>query len=285
MHPSDEESCATAVFFDNKKSVKRACDFLVRINTIKPTIRHLNEGKYLVANISSLFLRCPTGLTQQPGCQFYVFSVPCLCDISSGSTYFPPRLNHCFSKSDKATAVHPVNLAVLLHLAKYEYGAISDIYGNTTFNEKPAFEIPAMSLFKHNLSDLIANDRETDLILQRIANTIKSDKLVFQTLADPILDQLQFDDDSSMFSWTSVLAVSDTIVIVILSLAMGYLGFRVHTMPQVIAMLSASHKVDGKMVYLFPTSTTTTEMPVIIVKEQDNTICISTLACTFYKCH
>ena len=61
-------------------------------------------------------------------------------------------------------------------------------------------------------------------------------------------------------------------------------------MAQVIATLSASHKVDGKLVYLFPTTTMTTEMPVIIVKTQDNTIlycilsvCIITLSCTFYK--
>ena len=78
MHPIDEESCATAVFVDNKNSVKCACDFRVRINAIKPTILHLNEGEYLVANISSLFLRCPTGLTQQPGCQFCVFTVSCM---------------------------------------------------------------------------------------------------------------------------------------------------------------------------------------------------------------
>ena len=148
-------------------------------------------------NISDLFLRCPSGLHQQDGCSFCIINVPCLCDVSTDSMYYPPRLNYCLNKDDKPTAIHPVNLAVLMHVVE-EY-QIED-YGDTTFEDIPTSHIPAVQLFKHNLSDITAADKETDLSLKRIADAIRHDKLVFQTLADPILDQCS-EGDCPIATW------------------------------------------------------------------------------------
>ena len=279
MHPIAKPSCATALFFDNKQHIMENCDFRVQINVMKPTIIHINEGKYLLSNISHVFLRCPSGMRQERGCQFCVFTVPCLCDISTNSVYFPPRLNHCENDSKRTTRVHPVNLAVLSHFYREEQ--LFHISGDTLFEAIPAVSTPKMDLFHHNFSDFIAADNEDDLSLRRIASAIKNDKVIFQTLADPILDQLQWDDNNgSFFSWTTIITVSDTIIIVALCIAVAGLGFKVYTMSKVLAALQLAKAVEAEpFIYLIPTApVTTTEMSIIVVKEHDNTLLYFILA-------
>ena len=289
MHPIDEISCATSIFFDNKRTIMSSCDFRVQVNAMKPTITHINEGRYLMANISNVFLRCPSGLRQQQGCKFCILTVPCLCDISSGSSYFPPRLNHCLHNENKATILHPVNLAVLMYL--FHDHQISDIYGDTAYDKLPAIQTPALSLFKHNLSEVIANDKQNDLSLKRIADAIKNDKLVFQTLADPILDQLNLQDDNDEFSWTAIIAVSDSLLTIVLGVALAILGVKVYTMSKVIATLSMVKPAECKsLVFQYTSTTPTTLTPIVIIKERDDTILyiilffsLLTLAITFFR--
>ena len=288
LFPVHSESCTTAIFFDNRKAVLANCDFRVQVNAIKPNIIHISQGQYLVANVTNIFLRCPSGLRQQDGCKFCIITIPCLCDLSSGSVYFPPRVNHCMKDKDTTTTVHPVNLAVLMHV--YHDHQISDIYGDTTY-VLPAVNTPAMNLFKHNFSDFIAADKQQDLSLQRIADAIRNDKQIFQTLSDPILDKLEFEDDPSVFSWNSLATIIDTICIAALIILVIGLGFKVHTLTKVVATLQMANSVKPEpILYLFPTSTTTTANPIVIVKERDDTLLyiilvfsVFTLAITFYK--
>ena len=289
MFPVHEETCTTSLFFDNRKAIKENCDFRVKFNVMKPTMTHLNQGQYLVSNISDLFLRCPSGLRQQDGCSFCIINVPCLCDVSSDSMYYPPRLNHCLNEDDKPTTIHPVNLAVLMHVVE-EY-QIENIYGDTTFEDIPTSHTPAVQLFKHNLSDIIAADKETDLSLKRIADAIRHDKLVFQTLADPILDQLQVYEESS-FSWTSVVTIADTVLIGLLFCIAAFFGVKLYSVTQILAALSSVKPAEAKSYFYLRPPTTTTTLPTttIIIKEQDHTvmfvilsISLITLAVSLYK--
>ena len=290
MHPISEPSCATALFFDNKQQIMSYCNFRVQINVMKPTITHINEGKYLLSNISHVFLRCPSGMRQELGCQFCVFTVPCLCDISTNSVYFPPRLNHCQDDQTRATTVHPVNLAVLSYF--YEEEQLFHITGDTLFEDVPAVSTPKMDIFKHDFTKLIAADNEDDLSLRKIAESIKNDKRIFQTLADPILDSLDLTSEPELLSWTSIVTISDTVIIVVLCLAVSFLGVKVYTMAKVIATLQMAQPVKSKSIlYIIPTSsTTTTQVPVVVIKEPDNTVlylilalAVVTLALVMYR--
>ena len=290
MHPIAEPSCAIALFFDNKHNIQSYCDFRVQINAIKPSIIHINEGRYLLSNVTNIYLRCPSGMRQEKGCKFCVFAVPCLCDITTDAVYFPPRLNHCEDDATKVTVVHPVNLAVLAHFHDEEL--LYHINGDSLFEAPLAAPTPKINIFHHNFSEFIAADNKDDLSLQRIANAIKNDKIVFQTLADPILDQLHFDDDGSLMSWTSLIAISDTLIIAVLCVVVAGLGLKVYTMSKVLAALQLANAVEGRpYIYLLPsTPATTTDSTLVIIKESDTTImyiilvvAIVTLAGVVYK--
>ena len=244
LHPIREPSCTTAIFNDDKAKIREMCDFKIQVNAMKPTITHINAGQYLVSNVSHIFLQCPMGAHYQTGCQFCIFTVPCLCDISGGTTYFPPRVNHCLNRDDRATAVHPINLAVLLYVFK-DYD-VTHIYGDSTYLNIPDVQSRTTPLFRHNLTALLARDRDLDLSLQRIADAMANDKLIFETLSDPVLEPLDTSDAGGTFSMFNVTAIGDTILTAVLCVIVVILGVKVYSMSKVVNALSKGCRVESK---------------------------------------
>ena len=154
MHPIAKPSCAIVLFFYNKHNIQSYCGFRDQINAIKPSVIHINEGRYLLSNVTNIYLRCPSGMRQVKGCKFCVFTVPCFCDISTDAVHFPPRLNHCEDDATKATVVHPVNLAVLTHFHDEEL--LYHINGDSLFQAPLAAPTPKINIFHHNFSEFIA---------------------------------------------------------------------------------------------------------------------------------
>ena len=56
-----QSSCITALFFEHRQAVKELCQYKVKVNAIQPEIQHIENGRYLVVNISELLLNCPSG--------------------------------------------------------------------------------------------------------------------------------------------------------------------------------------------------------------------------------
>ena len=277
MYPVSKQSCVTSLFFDDKKFIMESCNFRVQLNTMQPNVQHLNTGQYLMSNVSHYFLRCPSGVTQKRGCNFCVLAVPCLCDISTDLAYFPPRLNECVDNSSQPTSSHPVNLAVLMHF--FAENQLDHIDGDTTFDRWPSVSTPDMKIFQHKFADFITADRSTDLSLKKVAEAVRNDKVIFQTLAEPILHKLPAISEDDSMSLMSILTVSDTAVTVVLCVVVAYICVRLHLLiNMVIAMKSLPMAKSQRFVNIFQTTTTTMAPPVVVVREQNDTILYAILA-------
>ena len=133
-------SCITALFFDDKHTIKELCDFRVTLNSITPKIIHLYHGKYLIQNVSKMYQKCPSGRQQIPRCAFCIYSVPCFCDLATDVIYFPPRLTHCTNTNGSVSPEHSVNLAMLLHI--YEMDEIKHIEADAKYAKTPLVNTP-----------------------------------------------------------------------------------------------------------------------------------------------
>ena len=140
LYPSVQQSCLTALFFDNPKEIKEFCDFRVILHKLAPSIQHLAVGRYIVSNVKTLFLTCPQGHQTHPGCSFCIYDVPCGCSFASETVYFPPRLGHCSTDNETATTLHPVILAILMHF--YEHDKLDHIHADSLFHDVPSVLLP-----------------------------------------------------------------------------------------------------------------------------------------------
>lgn len=270
LHQVVHSSCLSAIFFQNTHQIKEICDFRVMLDSVKPTVKHINQGQYLISNVTDLFFTCPDGRLRKPGCGFCLVQVPCLCDLASEHFYFPPRLGHCSNISDDPTTVHPINLAVLVHFYKQEQ--LLHLKANTIFNSTPMVNIPEIRVFSHNLSKIIADDRTTDLSLKRIAQSMKDEKQVFRSLADPVLDSLDDLQADDLFSWKVILTIVNSGLIVLLIAAAIFLFCKIRIMHMALLAVAVTPRVQSAGVHVIPTTTIpTTQMPVH-VHAYDNTL-------------
>ena len=280
LHPITKLSCITAIFFDDKQVIKELCDFRVTLNSIQPTLIHLHHGNYLVLNVTRMYQKCPTGRQQIQGCPFCIYSVPCFCDIATDEIYYPPRLTHCTKSNGTVTMAHSVNLAMLLHV--FELDEIKHIKAETKFAKKPIVVTPPLKLFKHNFSEMIAQDKVDDLSLKRIATSVRDEKVIFQSLAEPILDDLNdLDDDTSLVSWNSILTLINTAVLILIILGGCYLFYQIRILATAIAVLKqikpassqdlVKHNDDGG-INIFSTTPVPTTLSPIYITIHDETL-------------
>ena len=193
-----------------------------------PTYKFIEYLPYLCHSISHQLIQrsswiCQVANTFCPNKESSLLHVPfrqnlatryseCTTEICPSFQYLSPHV--------------PQHCSLLQHFFDNKLKTIS---GDTLFKYLPAVDMPELKVFKHKFAERIAADQD-DLSLQKIAGAIKADKHVFQTLADPILDSLDYTLEPELFSWTSINAVSDTIIIIVLCLAMAVLRFRgIHT--------------------------------------------------------
>lgn len=268
LYPSVEPSCITAIFFQETLEIKRLCDFRVILGSIQPSVTHLNQGQYMVSNVTNLFLTCPGGPQRLPGCNFCIFEVPCLCDFSTDHLYFPPRLAHCVSENDTATLVHPVNLAVLMHF--YDQERLLHIQADTVYKETPLVKTPDMHLFTHNLSKIVASDKLEDLSLKRIAHSMREDKQVFKTLSDPVLDSLSDLQSESIFSWKMILTLVNASLIILLICTCIFLYHKIRVLHMALLALAVTPKVQSTGIDILPTTPLVTPQTPIYITQSDD---------------
>lgn len=48
--------------------------------------------------------------------------------------------------------------------------------------------IPDFKFYNHSISQVLANDQKAHLSLRKIASAVKSDRNIFRTLAEPLID-------------------------------------------------------------------------------------------------
>ena len=99
---------------------------------------------------------------------------------------FPPRLASCHHNTDNITIIHPVNLALLQHF--FDDIFVNKIFADTIFSKPVNVTLPQLKINEHKISGIIAADAKEHLSLAKIAETAKQDKVIFQSIAEPLLD-------------------------------------------------------------------------------------------------
>lgn len=114
-----------------------------------------------------------------------------------------PRFTGCSKFDSQISVSHPVNLA-LLH--KFFGDKVLDsISVNNTFAVPLNISIKPFKLFDHQFSNVIANDRVDQLNLDKMVAAAKEDQIIYNTMADPILDSGLFGSNS--FDYQTILSI------------------------------------------------------------------------------
>lgn len=128
------------------------------------------------------------------GCDFCLFKLPCRCSISTNNYYYAPRLASCHQNIDNIATLHPVNLALLQKF--FDTSFVKNILADTTVNKALNVTLPNLKLYQHKMSNVIAADTKSHLSLSKMTATAKKYAVIFQSLAEPLLDgQIQLDSD------------------------------------------------------------------------------------------
>ncbi|XP_069116722.1 LOW QUALITY PROTEIN: uncharacterized protein [Argopecten irradians] len=179
-------SCISAIFYNHKESVKARCDFRFLPNVLSPTITELAPSTLLMYHIPMLALDCPNGQKIIKGCSFCVVRIPCLCTVTAGNLFVPPRLGKCKNDTNDISVIHPVNLALLQEF--FPSSQHSSIFGDTAYPDFVHVKIPNLNIYNHSFSEKLATDQKYHLSLKKIVETTKRGETVFKSLAESMLE-------------------------------------------------------------------------------------------------
>ncbi|KAK3088640.1 hypothetical protein FSP39_021771 [Pinctada imbricata] len=260
---SASASCISAIFYNLKTLTKQLCDFRFITGAIKPSITELSPSSILLYSTNMMALDCPSGQRIMKGCSFCVIKVPCMCSLTSGDLFFPPRVGNCHNNSDSVTVLHPINLALIQEL--FDPSSHASIFGDTVFQNLVDMKIPDFKIFNHSFSKYLANDHQHHLSLKRLAQTAKKDEMAFRSLSESMLaGQIDFAIDS----WPDTSGIIAIVAsgVAGLSLAFGiWTFFKIRTLTSALLLLQASHpssafvtaRPNFSFIFSHPADTTT----------------------------
>jgi hypothetical protein len=232
-------TCVTAILLQQHARVREICDFRFMLNGTIPMAIELEAGKFIISQVKSIRIVCDNEISLRPGCQYCIIHVPCQCHLQADSLQFPPRISKCVNETTDITMVYPVNLALLQQF--FAPNELNNISGDSFFHNPLQFQIPEFKLFKHNFSDLVAADAKAHLSLKRMATAAKASEKIYQTMADPMLDEGWLDTESSVWDpikeWAGAVALGLSAIAL---LGVVILVSRLRHMALTVGVLAAS---------------------------------------------
>ena len=157
-------------------------------------------------NVTSAYLKCSSGLTKSVGCHYCILNIPCNCTITSDYQIMSPRFTGCHQHDSNITVAHPVNLVLLQKF--FGDNPINSILPNSTFSQPLNVSLKPFHLYSHEFSSLMVNDKLNHLNLDKMVTAAKEDKLIYSSLAEPLLESNILDDTSSLQFIFSMVALS-----------------------------------------------------------------------------
>lgn len=239
--------CAMALYLSNKTAVKELCDFVFSPNSLKPTIRQVNQTHFLAVNSSKITLQCDTSRESLQPCHFCLIQIPCNCSIQTQHFILPKRYTDCGHHA-QITTVHPVNLIMLQHF--FGESKTQAILPSTTYPKPINITIRKFNMFEHKFQSMVLKDEKINLNLRKMIDNAKEDKVIYQDLAEPFLDTTEGDYTNTSLSVVS-LAISCCAII---GLAVLFIKYRqlsstlllYQTVPQTAATTLPSFHYDAR---------------------------------------
>lgn len=270
FHSAINPTCSLAIFRNDKSASKNLCNFRFLQNHLQPGIMQLSQHSVLVNNIPMLSLSCTDQQKMVQGCTFCIMHFPCDCAISTQHFYLPPQLSQCKINSSTITKVYPVNLALLQNF--FNTTRLAAILPDTTFNTEIPIQTPFFKLYNHKMSEVIAADMPKHLSLRKMANAVKKDQVIFQSMVDPLLDGTITTAEAwsivpQIITYTSFALATSAILILV------YVLFRLRKLTLILMLLNVSppansHSVPSPLQY---------DNQNLITNSQSDVACVTTV--------
>lgn len=185
--PILKDTCSLALFANSRDKIHKLCQFRFIQKVIKPEVIELNYNQVLLYQSPILSMECNGEHKMIKGCNFCIFDLPCQCSLSSTDFFLPPRLVSCKNNTQMdIDKLHPVNLVLLQEF--FDNNRFQHIFADSTFQNPLNVSVPQFRVYQHKMSDVLTADERNHLNLSKMVEIAKNDGIVFQTLAEPILD-------------------------------------------------------------------------------------------------
>ena len=176
------------------------------------------------------------------GCGFCIMKFPCMCSVTTTQFYLQPRLTGCQNETQNITKLHPLNLALLQQF--FDPAVVKHIYADTAFLRPVNISTPAFKIYKHKMSNILADDMKGHLSLKRMADKAKNDETIFKTLSEPLLEgELSLntswpDINAILIFISSTLTISSVVVMV-------WMYFKIQKLSMTVLMLQQMQMADA----------------------------------------
>ena len=255
-------TCSLAIFLDQSQSIMQLCDFRLIPNALHSFVREVARNKYLISNITVITKTCanePPVLLK--GCSLcIVTTVPCDCSLSADAFHITPRLTSCSNISSNVSIMYPINLALLVHF--FPTDILETIAGDTSFSSPVDPKIPKFDIYEHNFSNIIADDKETQLSLKVVAQRAKSQQKVYKTLSHKILSDFHNTKQTFFDKWSSLAAFTSLGLNICLILVTLCLAYKIRKIAIIISVLiRKTNNVQALTPPTFDWFTTSTQIP------------------------
>lgn len=84
------------------------------------------------------------------------------------------------------SVIHPVNLILLQHI--FGDDKTEDILPNSKFSKALNITVKSFKLFDHKFKSMVAKDEKINLNLKKMIDHAKEDKVIYQDLPEPFID-------------------------------------------------------------------------------------------------
>lgn len=257
LKPS-EKSCVLSIFTKNKDKAHKLCNFRYVHNILNPRLVSLSSSSVLVYQTHKIILNCNGKQKIEKGCSFCIFKLPCACSVTTDDMILPPTLTQCKNSIDNITKVFPVNLILLQHFFNQEQ--LKFIQADSTFSREIHVDnLPQFKLYNHSFSAFLANDQKMHLNLSKMVERTKNDKIIFENLAEPLLEGL-IDVTSSWPDLNGILALAGTVVASVTFIYCIWSFFKIRALTTGLLILertTSSHALTVPTFVYHPKSTTT----------------------------
>lgn len=120
------------------------------------------------------------------GCDFCIINMPCQCSVMTNDIYLPARLTSCHNHTKNMTVLHPFNIVLLQEF--FDNSEIQNVLADTTYANPLNVTIPNFKMYRHKMRQVLADDSNAHLSLKKMADQAKQVSVIFQSLAEPLLD-------------------------------------------------------------------------------------------------
>ena len=184
---TSRNTCSLGLFRDSPEIVKNYCSVEYRENKNMPTeILPLGKGQILPSTQeSNCAIHCDK---QSPrlisSCAFCIILLNCSCSLRGTYDYIPPTLENCDENNYRDTIKFPIN--AMSYLKFYDKLEGLNITGSTFKFNHSRHPIPRVDVLKIDTQNVVQQDENQVMNLDKIISLMKDDAVIYQSKADKI---------------------------------------------------------------------------------------------------